>query len=166
MRVDIRTAVARGREPPAPHRKPATVEAWLRRQQQIEIVALDRGGGCGLAVARALPQAIEVADRWHLMENTSGAFVDAVRNPCGKSACDLGGEHQSRAAHRRRDAAILMLASRNIPIKEQRSDVFRVRRADYSSGARASNGRAENSVARARPRVSGLQYVGRLSLAR
>ena len=39
----------------------------------------DRGGGYGEAAAKALPEAIQVADRWHLMENASTAFLDAVR---------------------------------------------------------------------------------------
>jgi transposase len=62
-----------------PDREPATSEAWLRGQQQIEIVARDRGGAYGLAAARALPHSAQVADRWHLMENASQAFLDAVR---------------------------------------------------------------------------------------
>lgn len=62
-----------------PDREPATAQAWLARQQQIEIVARDRGGGYALAAAKALPHAIQVADRWHLMENASHAFLDAVR---------------------------------------------------------------------------------------
>ncbi|MGY4340320.1 transposase [Bradyrhizobium sp. LM2.9] len=43
------------------------------------MVARDRGGGYALAVAKALPHATQVADRWHLMENASHAFLDAVR---------------------------------------------------------------------------------------
>ena len=39
----------------------------------------DRGAGYGEATARALPHAIQVADRWHLMDNASAAFLDAVR---------------------------------------------------------------------------------------
>ena len=39
----------------------------------------DRGGGYGEAVTKALPHAVQVADRWHLMENASSAFLDAVR---------------------------------------------------------------------------------------
>jgi len=62
-----------------PDREPATVEAWLRSQPQIEVVARDRNGGYGGAVTRALPQAIQVADRWHLLENVSAAFLAAVR---------------------------------------------------------------------------------------
>lgn len=62
-----------------PDREQATAEAWLIQQHQIEIVARDRGGGYAQAVARALPHADQVADRWHLMENASHAFLDAVR---------------------------------------------------------------------------------------
>lgn len=62
-----------------PDREPATVEAWLRARPGIEIVARDRNGGYGGAVARALPGAIQVADRWHLLENASAAFLAAVR---------------------------------------------------------------------------------------
>lgn len=62
-----------------PDRAPATVEAWLRERPSIEIVARDRNGGYGGAVARALPDAVQVADRWHLLENASAAFLTAVR---------------------------------------------------------------------------------------
>jgi hypothetical protein len=37
-----------------------------------------------VAAQRALPYAIQVADRWHLMENASRAFLDA--DPGGKGA--------------------------------------------------------------------------------
>ena len=57
-----------------PDREPATAAAWLERHQGISVVARDRGGGYGDAVARALPHATQVADRWHLMENASRAF--------------------------------------------------------------------------------------------
>lgn len=62
-----------------PDREPATAQAWLSDQRQIEVVARDRGGGDALAAAKTLPQATQVADRWHLMENASHAFLDAVR---------------------------------------------------------------------------------------
>jgi transposase len=62
-----------------PDRESATAQAWLAAQQQIGIVARDRGGGYALATQKALPNAVQVADRWHLMENASQAFLDAVR---------------------------------------------------------------------------------------
>jgi transposase len=62
-----------------PDREPATAEAWLSEQPQITLIARDRGGGYALAASKALPGATQVADRWHLMENASRAFLDAVR---------------------------------------------------------------------------------------
>ena len=52
-----------------PDREPATAQAWLSGQPQIGIVTRDRGVACALAAARALPGAVQVANRWHLMEN-------------------------------------------------------------------------------------------------
>jgi len=40
--------------------------------------AAGRGGAYSLAAAKALPEATQVADRWHLMENASRTFLDAV----------------------------------------------------------------------------------------
>ncbi len=62
-----------------PDRERATIEAWLGAHPEIEVVSRDRGGGYGEAAAKALPHALQVADRWHLFENASGAFLDAVR---------------------------------------------------------------------------------------
>jgi len=62
-----------------PDREQATAEAWLRQHPGISTVSRDRGGGYGEAVGRALPDAIQVADRRHLMENASAAFLEAVR---------------------------------------------------------------------------------------
>ncbi len=81
-----------------PDREPATAQAWLTAQPQITIVARDRGGGYALAAAKALPAATQVADRWHLMENASRAFVDAVR----KSMRQIRAAHQPGSAHRGR----------------------------------------------------------------
>ena len=62
-----------------PDRERTTIEAWLGAHPEIQIVSRDRGGGYGEAAAKALPHAIQVADRWHLFENASAAFLDAVR---------------------------------------------------------------------------------------
>jgi transposase len=62
-----------------PDREVATVQAWLAAHPSIKVISRDRGGGYGEAAAKALPGAMQVADRWHLMENASSAFLDAVR---------------------------------------------------------------------------------------
>ena len=137
-----------------PDREPATAEAWLSGQQQISIVARDRGGGYALAAAKALPRATQVADRWHLMENASRAFLDAIRKSMRQIRAAINpdlltaAEQLQYEGYLRREednAVILGLAKEGVPIKEivrrtghsrglvrkvlrgQRSDVFRVR---------------------------------------
>ena len=61
-----------------PDRALETSRAWLAKHPSISIVARDRGGGYGEAIAKGLAEAQQVADRWHLMENSSRAFLDAV----------------------------------------------------------------------------------------
>jgi transposase len=73
-----------------PDREPATARAWFAAHPTIEIIARDRGGGYGEAAAKALPHAIQVADRWHLMENASRAFLDAVRKSMRKIRSAIG----------------------------------------------------------------------------
>ncbi len=60
-------------------REAYTIEAWLADHPEIIVVSRDRGGAYGQAATNAAPQAVQVADRWHLMENASAAFVEALR---------------------------------------------------------------------------------------
>ena len=62
-----------------PDRDAATVESWLADHPEVAIISRDRGGGYGQAATRSAPQAVQVADRWHLMENASAAFLESVR---------------------------------------------------------------------------------------
>ncbi len=65
----------------------------MRGNPQIQIIARDRGGAYGLAAAKALPDAVQVADRWHLMENASRAFLDSVRKSMRQIRKTLGATH-------------------------------------------------------------------------
>lgn len=115
-----------------PDREPATAQAWLAEQPQIAVVARDRGGGYALAAAKALPHATQVADRWHLMENASHAFLDAVRKSMRHVRAAVGAvtinpdlltaaERLQYDGYLRREdtnAAILKQAKTGISIKE------------------------------------------------
>jgi transposase len=125
-----------------PDREPATAEAWLNGQPQIAIVARDRGGGYALATQKALLDAIQVADRGHLMENASHAFLDAVRKSMRQIRSTIGAatinpalltaaEKLQYEGYLRREgtnAAILAMAKDGATIKEI------VRSAGYSRG--------------------------------
>lgn len=61
-------------------REIGTVTAWLRDHPAIEIVCRDRGGGYREAATQGAPQAVQITDRWHLLENASAAFLDIIRH--------------------------------------------------------------------------------------
>src|SRR5437763_1825421 len=62
-----------------PDREAATVTTWLAAHPTISVIARDRGAGYIQAATEGRPDAIQVADRWHLMENASAAFLTAVQ---------------------------------------------------------------------------------------
>ena len=138
-----------------PDREPATAQAWLAAHPTIAIVARDRGGGYGEATAKALPHAVQVADRWHLMENVLDAVrksMRQIRSAIGATTIDpkllTAAERLQYEGYLRREeanAAILALSKNGIPIKQivrqtghsrklvrqvirgERHDVFRTR---------------------------------------
>ena len=115
-----------------PDRESGTVEAWLAAHPEITLVARDRGGCYGEATTRALPHAVQVADRWHLMENVSAAFLDAVRKSMTAIRIAVGAatvdperltcaERLQYEGYLRREAtgkAILALSRQGMPIKK------------------------------------------------
>jgi transposase len=115
-----------------PDREGATVQAWLAAHPTITVVSRDRGGGYGEAAARALPHATQVADRWHLMENASTAFLQAVRKSMPPIRSAIGAttinpelltaaERLQYDGYLRREeanAAIMVLAKDGVPIKQ------------------------------------------------
>jgi len=62
-----------------PDREAATVANWLAAHPSITIIARDRGAGFVQAATQGRPEAVQVADRWHLMENASAAFLGAIK---------------------------------------------------------------------------------------
>ena len=155
-----------------PDREPATAQAWLSGQPQIEVVTRDRGGAYALAATRALPGAVQVADRWHLMENASQAFLAATRASMRQIRAAVGAatvdprlltaaeklQYEGYLQREDANAAVLALHQAGKPIKEI------VRRTGHSRGTvrRVLRGqRAEVS----RTRESSLDGADRLQPA-
>ena len=57
-----------------PDREAETVEKWLRAHPNIQIVSRDRGSNYIQGATDGAPQAIQVADRWHLLKNMGEAL--------------------------------------------------------------------------------------------
>lgn len=61
-----------------PERKTEVLEAWLRGHPDVEVVCRDGSAAYAEAIRRALPDAVQVADRWHLWHNLAEAVIKEV----------------------------------------------------------------------------------------
>jgi hypothetical protein len=66
-----------------PGRDAATLESWLREHPGVEVVCRDGSATYAEAVRRALPDAVQVSDRWHLWRNLCDKVLLEVRAHAG-----------------------------------------------------------------------------------
>jgi transposase len=66
-----------------PVREAETVEKWLKQYPKIEVVSRDRYINYATRVSKALPEAQQVADRWHLIKNLGEAVKKVLERTQG-----------------------------------------------------------------------------------
>ena len=59
-------------------RTAATLAKWLQKHEGVEVVARDRSMEYALGISEGAPDALQVADRWHLLKNLSEATERAL----------------------------------------------------------------------------------------
>ncbi len=63
-----------------PDRTTKTLVAWLREHPGAQYVCRDGSGSHGEAIRQALPEAVQVSDRWHLWSNLCDKVLGEVRS--------------------------------------------------------------------------------------
>jgi len=77
-----------------PDRTSETFAAWLTEHPGAEIICRDRASAYTKAVKEAAPDALEIADRWHLLQNLSAAVEKTCHQhrPCLRKHAERGGD--------------------------------------------------------------------------
>ena len=57
-----------------PDRDATTVKKWLEDHPEVELISRDRSSTYAQAAAESVPEALQVADRWHLLKNLREAI--------------------------------------------------------------------------------------------
>lgn len=69
-----------------PDREATTVQAWLEKHPEIEIITRDRAIAYANAARAGAPQATQVADRFHLLQNLTEAVQEIARATTSRTA--------------------------------------------------------------------------------
>jgi transposase len=75
-----------------PDREGETLEKWLTQHPGVAIVSRDRSSVYAHAISQACPEAIQVADRWHLLQNlgeNTARYLDMQRTLLKEAALEV-----------------------------------------------------------------------------
>ncbi len=98
-----------------------SVEAWFKAHPSVEIISRDRGTTYAEGARKGAPQAIQVADRWHLLGNLEEALEDQL-------AAYLTTDRKSKTQEQPRPEGPIPLVSREPRLSQKQERVRQAHR--------------------------------------
>jgi DNA-binding NarL/FixJ family response regulator len=106
------------------------VQAWLKAHPGVQIVSRDRSELFAEAIARGAPQAVQVADRWHIVKNLTEA-VEEVLKQHRSVLRHLGEEDPDTSTKRGQVSSLAPQAIRPLPSRHIEQGQYEKRKARW-----------------------------------
>jgi transposase len=130
-----------------PDRESETVVAWLREHPGTQIISRDRASAYAEAARRAAPKAVQIADRWHLLNNLSEALRTALephRRDMTQAAAASQGPHLKESFPAQATASPTLTTEQKN--RERRYDLYEQLRSLVDGGMSQSNAARELNI--------------------
>jgi transposase len=96
-----------------PDREVKTVSEWFEKHPTVEVVSRDRSSEYATAIKQGAPQALQVADRWHLGKN----LADSISTLLARCRAEIrrGLQEQAAPAQEREETEAMVEEERRLP---------------------------------------------------